>query len=317
MTTPGTYIGVDIAKAELVVATPTTLLCRVANDRAGHAQLLQRLAGMAVKAVVLESTGSYGQALATALADAGVAVAVVQPGRVRSYAGSLGIRAKTDPIDAKVIARFGEAIEPRLFTPPAPEVLHLRALVDRRDQIIEQRKQEQNRLDVMSNPIIAKELRASVKRLRASEKTYTEHIAKHIAQHDQLRRLSAALQEEAGVGLQTAATLLAHLPELGTLNRQGIAALGGLAPYDQASGARDGRRAIYGGRRRLRRALYMAAITAGRCSPWLSDIYKKLIQRGKPAKVALIACARKLLIRLNSIAAKALQQTPKAPVMTP
>lgn len=313
MTTPGIYIGVDVAKAELVVATTTTLLCRVANDRAGHAQLLHRLAGLAVEAVVLESTGSYGQALVSALGDAGVAVAVVQPGRVRSYASSLGVRAKTDPIDAQVIARFGEATRPRLFTPPPPEVLHLRALVERRDQVIEQRKQEQNRLDVMSNPVIAKELRASVKRLRASELAYTKHIAKHIAAHETLRRLSEALQQEAGVGLQTAATLLAHLPELGTLNRQEIAALGGLAPYDQASGTRDGKRAIYGGRRRLRRALYMAAITAGRCSDWLGEVYRKLRERGKPAKVALIACARKLLVRLNSIAAKALRE----PAVTP
>jgi transposase len=316
MTTPGTYIGVDVAKAELVVATTTTLLCRVANDRAGHAQLLQRLSGMAVEAVIVESTGSYGQALTAALGDAGIAVAVVQPGRVRSYASSLGVRAKTDPIDAQVIARFGEATKPRLFTPPPPEVLHLRALVERRDQIIEQRKQEQNRLEVQPNPVIAKELRASVKRLRASEQTYTKHIAQHIAKHEALSHLSAALQQEAGVGLQTAATLLAHLPELGTLNRQEVAALSGVAPYDQASGSRDGKRAIAGGRRRLRRALYMAAITAGRCSPWLSEIYQKLIKRGKPAKVAIIACARKLLVRLNTIA-KALRQTPESPVMTP
>lgn len=313
MTTPGTYIGVDVAKAELVVATPTTLMCRVANDRAGHAQLLHRLAGMTVEAVVLESTGSYGQALVTALVEAGVAVALVQPGRVRSYASSLGVRAKTDPIDAQVIARFAEAIKPRLFKPSSPAVLHLRALVDRRDQIIEQRKQDQNRLDVMSDPIIAKELRASVKRLLVNEKAYTQHIAQHIAQHEQLSRLSTALQHESGVGLQTAAALIAHLPELGTLNRQQIAALGGLAPYDQASGSRDGKRAIYGGRRRLRRALYMAAITAGRCSDWLGEVYRKLRERGKPAKVALIACARKLLVRLNSIAAKAL----KEPGMTP
>lgn len=316
MTTPGTYIGVDVAKAELVVATATTLLCRVANDRAGHAQLLQRLGGMTVEAVVLESTGSYGQAFVAAAVEAGVAVAVVQPGRVRSYARSLGVRAKTDPIDAQVIARFGEATKPRLFTPPASDVLHLRALVERRDQIIEQRKQDQNRLEVMSNPIIAKELRASVKRLRTSEKAYTRHIADHIAKHEHLSRLSAALQNEAGVGLQTAATLLAHMPELGTLSRQESAALGGVAPYDQASGSRDGKRAISGGRRRLRRALFMAAVTAARCSPWLSDIYRNLIQRGKPAKVALIACARKLLVRLNTIA-KALRRLPENPVMSP
>ena len=179
-------------------------------------------------------------------------------------------------------------------------------MVDRRDQIIELRKQEQNHLEAKPSAFIAKDLQASIKRLTKAEKTYTKHIADHIAKHDRLARLSKALQDESGVGLQTAATLLAHLPELGTLNRQQIAALGGLAPYDHASGTHDGKRAIYGGRKRLRRALYLSALTAGRCGTWLKDIYQKLLQRGKAPKVALIACARKLLIRLNTIAAKVL-----------
>jgi transposase len=309
MTTPGIYVGIDVAKAELVVATATAVISRVGNDAAGYGELVQRLAGMTVEAVVLESTGCYGQGVVAALVAAGMAVAVVQPGRVRDYAHSLGIRAKTDPIDAKVIAQFGQATKPRLFTPLTPEVLHLRALVDRRDQLIELRKQEQNHLEATTNPTITKDLRASIKRLIVAEKAYTKHIADHIAKHERLARLSDALQDESGVGLQTAATLLAHLPELGTLNRQQAAALGGLAPFDRASGKHDGKRTIYGGRRRLRRALYLAALTAGRCSTWLKDIYQKLLKRGKPKKVALIACARKLLIRLNTIAAKALKPT--------
>lgn len=306
MTTPGIYVGIDVAKAELVVATTTAVICRVANDPGGHAELVKRLSGMTVAAAVLESTGCYGQAAVAALVAAGVAVAVVQPGRVRYFARSLGIHAKTDPIDAQVIAQFGEATKPRIFTTPTHEVVHLRALVDRRDQIIELRKQEQNHLEAKPAAFIAKDLQASIKRLTKAEKAYTKQIADYIAKHDRLARLSEALQEESGVGLQTAATLLAHLPELGCLNRQQIAALGGLAPYDSASGTHDGKRAIYGGRKRVRRALYLAAVTAGRCSTWLKEAYLKLRQRGKPAKVALIACARKLLIRLNTIAAKAL-----------
>lgn len=306
MTTPGIYVGIDVAKAELVVATTTAVICRVANDPGGHAELVRRLTGMTVAAAVLESTGCYGQAPVAALVAAGVAVAVVQPGRVRHYARSLGIHAKTDPIDARVIAQFGEATKPRSFTPSTQEVVHLRALVDRRDQIIELRKQEQNHLEAKPSAFIAKDLQASIKRLRKAEKAYTKQIADHIAKHDRFARLSKALQDESGVGLQTAATLLAHLPELGSLNRQQIAALGGLAPYDHASGTHDGKRAIYGGRKRLRRALYLAALSAGRCGTWLKDAYLKLRQRGKPAKVALIACARKLLVRLNTIAAKAL-----------
>ncbi len=308
MTTPGIYVGIDVAKDELVVATTTAVICRVANDPGGHAMLVKRLSGMTVAAAVLESTGCYGQAAVSALMAGGVAVAVVQPGRVRHFARSLGVLAKTDPIDARVIAQFGEATKPRVYTAPAQEVVHLRALVDRRDQIIELRKQEQNHLEARPAAFIAKDLRASIKRLTKAEKAYTKQIAEHIAKHDRLARLSEALQEEAGVGLQTAATLLAHLPELGDLNRQQVAALGGLAPYDSASGTHDGKRAIYGGRKRLRRALYLAAVTAGRCGTWLKDVYLKLLQRGKIKKVALIACARKLLIRLNTIAAKALSE---------
>jgi transposase len=307
MTTPGIYIGIDVAKAELVVATTTTVICRVANDRSGHSQLVDRLAEMTVEAVVLESTGCYGQAVVAALGEAGLAVAVVQPGRVRNFARSLGVRAKTDPIDARVIARFGEATKPRLFTPPPHEAIQLRALVDRRDQIVELRKQEENHLEASPAAIIAKELRANIKRLRKTEKDYDKHIKDHIAKHDRLARLSTALQEESGVGLQTAAVLLAHMPELGSLNRQQVAALGGVAPYDHASGTHDGRRAIYGGRRRVRRALYLAATTAGRCSVWLREVYLRLRQSGKAAKVAYIACARKLLVRLNTIAANALK----------
>jgi transposase len=308
MTTPGIYIGIDVAKAELVVATTTAVICRVANDGRGHAELVRKLREMTVAAAVLESTGCYGHAAVAALLEAGVAVAVVQPGRVRHFARSLGIHAKTDPIDARVIAQFAEATKPRLFTPSTDEVIQLRALVDRRDQIIELRKQEENHLEARPVELIAKDLRGSIKRLKKAEKAYTKKITDHIAKHDRLARLSKALQEESGVGIQTAATLLAHLPELGTLNRQQVAALGGLAPYDHASGTSDGKRAIYGGRKRLRRALYLAALTAGRCGTWLKDAYVKLRQRGKPAKVAIIACARKMLVRLNTVAAKALNE---------
>lgn len=317
MTTPGIYIGIDVAKVELVVATTTAVICRVANDATGHVQLVQRLAGMRVEAVILESTGCYGQPVVAALGKAGLAVAVVQPGRVRNFARSLGIRAKTDPIDARVIARFGEATKPRHFTSPPQETMQLRALVDRRDQIVELRKQEENHLEADPAPVIAKELRASIKRLRTTEKAYDKQIKNHIAKHERLARLSTALQDESGVGLQTAAVLLAHMPELGSLNRQQAAALGGLAPFDHASGTHDGRRAIYGGRRRLRRALYLAAITAGRCSTWLKEVYQRHRQSGKAAKVALIACARKLLVRLNTIAAKALNPPTAGQAVTP
>lgn len=306
--TTSEYVGIDVAKAELVVSTATASLGRYGNDAKGHRDLLKRLGHLQVAAVVMESTGRYGQEAAQALMAAGFTVAMVQPGRVRHFARSLGVRAKTDPIDAQVIARFGEATKPRPLAPTPVEVTRLRALVDRRDQVVEMRKREANHLEACTDPVIAKEMRTSIARHEKLEARYTSEIARHLAAHDRLHRLSQALQSESGVATLTAAALIAHLPELGTINRQQVAALSGLAPYDRASGTQDGKRSIAGGRRRLRRALYFAAVTATRFNAWISPVYARLRERGKCAKVALIACARKLLIRLNSIAAKALAE---------
>jgi transposase len=300
------YIGIDVAKAELVVATPHQIVCRVPNDPAGFRDLSQCLRPRTIATVAMESTGTYARAAAAALTAAGYQVAIVQPGRVRHFAGSLGIHAKSDPIDARIIARFAEATKPRGTTPPPAEVTRLRALVDRRDQVIEMRKQEENRLESVDDREIAKELKANIRRLVAAEAAYTKRLAAFIATSADLRRISDRLQDESGVGLQTAATLLAHFPELGRVNRQQAAALAGLAPYDHASGKRDGRRSIFGGRKRIRRALYLAALSAARWNPWLKAFYANLRAKGKCAKVALIACARKLLVRLNSLAAAAL-----------
>ncbi len=304
--TTSEYVGIDVAKAELVVSTSTALLGRYANDAKGHRDLVQRLGRIQVAGVALESTGRYGQEVSATLIAAGFTVAMVQPGRVRHFARSLGVRAKTDPIDAQVIARFGEATKPRPMCMVAAEITRLRALVDRRDQVVELRKQEVNHLEACADPMIVKELKRNITRLEKVEADYTTAIARHLAAHERLHRISQALQSESGVGTQTAAALIAHLPELGSINRQQVAALAGLAPYNRDSGSQDGKRSIAGGRKRLRWALYLAAVTASRFSEWIKPIYCRLRERGKCAKVALIACARKLLIRLNSLAAKAL-----------
>jgi transposase len=309
MSTGSLYVGIDVAKAELVAAFPTADLCRVTNTPDGFRQLIAHLATRSIAALVMESTGCYGRGAAVALIAAGYQVAIVQPGRVRSFAASIGVRAKTDPIDARVIARFGEATKPRSTALPADNIAKLRALIDRRDQIIDMRKQEENRQEGVTEPLILKDLRASVKKLVKSELAYAKKIADAIEQDVDMKRISDGLQKESGVGLQTAATLLAHFPELGHINRQQAAALAGLAPYDRSSGTSNGKRMIAGGRKRIRRALYMAAITASRWSPWIKDHYASLRSKGKCAKVALIACARKLLVRLNSIAAGILTST--------
>lgn len=307
MSTPPPYIGIDVAKAELVVATGDAELFRVPNTPAGHRDLVKRLRPLNPAGVVMESTGPYGREAAVVLTAAGYQVAIVQAGRVRSFAASLGIRAKTDPIDARVIARFAAATKPRCFTPPSPASARLRALNDRRDQLIDMRTQEENRLESVTDPLVAKELRANIKRLITAEKSYTKRMVTVIDHEPELQRMSAQLQQEAGVGIQTAVALMTHCPELGTLNRQQVAALAGLAPYTRASGTRDGKRTIVGGRKRLRTALYLAALTASKHSEWLRPIYEKLKAAGKCPKLALVACARKLLVRLNSLAARLLQ----------
>jgi len=303
MTSP-TYIGADVAKAEVVVATATAVLGTFTNDRGGHRALVDRLRGMTLAAVVIESTGCYHRELAIALSAAGLPVAIVQPGCVRHYAKGMGQLAKSDAIDARMIARFGAEREPRLWTMPQAETAHLRALVDRRDQVVEMRTSEQNRLEACADPFIARDLRRSIARLEKAVCALDATIAAHIAAHEPLKRVSEALQTEAGVGAQTAAVLLAHLPELGHINRQRVAALVGFAPYVHESGQRKGTVGIVGGRRRLRRALYMAAISAARWNHWIAPLYRRLRERGKPAKVALVACGRKLVIRLNTIAAR-------------
>jgi transposase len=316
MATAPSYIGIDVAKATLEVASSDRHLFPAANTAAGHRELIERLRGIPVALIVLESTGIYGKELVRALLQAGLPVAVVQPQRVRHFAQSLQILAKTDQLDAVVIARFGEAIKPRRQQAPAPNAEHLRAWVDRRAQVVEDRVREENRLEACTDPLVAKHLKASIKRLQAAENNLDTRIAAIIADDQVLRERNAILQNEPGVGTQTAAILLAQLPELGTVNRQEIGALAGLAPYDQSSGNWQGRRAIYGGRARVRKALYMAALTAVRCNPTLKAVYQHLVlERGKDKKLALIACARKLLVRLNAILAAASQRTQEAPAM--
>ncbi len=305
--TAAMYIGIDVAKATLEIGSTEKHLFQVPNTGEGHRKLIDRLRGFSIASIVIESTGIYGRKCLGALLEAGLPVALVQPGRVRHFAQSLGIRAKTDAIDAVAIARFGEAVKPRLHQAPTTAQQQLRAWSDRRSQVVEDRVREQNRLEACDDPMVAKDLRASIRRLEAAEKALDRRIAQAITADQALQAKSLVVRSEAGIGPQTAAVLLSQLPELGLVNRQQISALAGLAPYDQSSGHWQGRRAIYGGRASVRRALYMAALTAVRWNENLKAMYQRLIGRGKDKKLALIACARKLLVRLNSLMGAALK----------
>ena len=301
MTTSPVYIGIDVAKATIDIASCDQYLMQAPNTTAGHTHVIQRLQELAVAGIVVESTGIYAQALVCAVAMAGLPVALVQPGRARHFAKSIGLLAKTDVVDAQMLARFGKATTPRLFQMPAAIMEQLRALSERRGQVVDDRVREQNRLEACRSTLIIAQLKTSIRRLEKAEKDLNARIISAINADPTLKNQYALLTAEYGVGQQVATILLTRLPELGTVNRQQIAALAGLAPYDRSSGTANGRRAIYGGRADVRSALYMAALSAVRCHDVLKTVYQNLVARGKDKKLALIACARKLLVRLNAL----------------
>lgn len=301
MTTASVYIGIDTAKATLDVASCDQYREQFPNTPAGHGRIVKHLHQLPVQGIVVESTGVYSQALVGALAAAGLPVALVQPGRARHFAKSIGLWAKTDDIDAKMLALFGKATNPRLFQLPSETLVEVRALSDRRAQVIDDRVREQNRLEACRSEPITAMLKVSIRRLDKAEADLNKRIITAINADAATKDHFAKLTAECGIGQQVATVLLTRLPELGTVNRQQIASLAGLAPYDRSSGTSNGRRSIGGGRADVRSALYMAALAAVRYDAVLKNVYQGLLSRGKDKKLALIACARKLLVRLNTL----------------
>ena len=297
------YIGIDASKAELEVAVGPKLVGNYGNSVAGITDLQKHVPPPSeVAFVVIESTGCYSQLAARLLTAGGYRVTVVQPGRIRQYARSQGLLAKTDRIDARIIAQYGEHSPGlRTYEEPSPIRQRLRALVDRRDQLVEDRVREENRLEACSDAVVQKGLRSSVAALRKRADALEQDIASLITSDGELAAMRDILESLKGVGSITAATLLAHLPELGQVNRQEIAALAGVAPYNNDSGGHQGTRSIYGGRQRVRTAMHMAAVAAMRWDETFSAFYTGLRERGKPAKVAIVAVIRKMLVKLNSL----------------
>jgi transposase len=297
------YVGADVAKDQIELACAELVLPdSIPNSPAGCRGLARKLAAAASAVrVVCEATGRYHRALVDALQDAGVAVSVVNPRCVRDFARAQNRLAKTDRIDAAVLADYGRRFNPAPTAPPAPEVVALRELVSRRGQLVEERAREINHAEAVAHPRV----RASLRRLRqcldAEITALDRAIDELIAATPALAAKAAALRRVKGVGAVTAAILLAELLELGTLHKNEAAALAGLAPFNRDSGAWRGTRSIAGGRRAVRTALYMAALSATRCNQVLRPLYQRLRARGKAHKVALVAVMRKLLIHLNSL----------------
>lgn len=298
-TSPILYVGVDVAKSELQIFLHRTF--KVPNTPAGYRQLLQRLRRHHPVQVVLEATGGYERGLMAACHQQQVPVSRVEPGRIRHFARAQGQRAKSDPIDAQVLAQFGRACQPVPTPPPAPHQHQLAELIRRRKQLQEWLLAEENRQDQFSLPNLRRQAARLRTQLARQISTLEKEISRHLQASPLLATQAQRLQQVEGVGLLTAATLLAELPELGQLDRRQVAALAGVAPHERSSGRWQGQRHIGGGRACVRRSLYMAALVAARRNPILSRFYQRLRTKGKPAKVALTAVMRKLVTLLNHL----------------
>ena len=293
------YIGIDVAKAYLDVAWAGTFR-RLPNERSGHAALVRWIKQSATPVqLICEASGGYEQALLESLERSQVKVTLVQAVRVRQYARAAGILAKTDKIDAKVLAAFGSAIKPEPTPPLSAEQKRLRQYEAQRRHLSRILVAEQNRLAQLSCAELRTLGRSLMNKIKNQIETLDRRIGQLIAQDHTLCEKARKLTAISGVGARTAALLLAQMPELGQLNRRQAAALAGLAPFNHDSGSLRGKRAIFGGRRALRSSLYMAALSAARFNPILSNFYQRLRAKGKPHQLALTAVMRKLLLALN------------------
>jgi transposase len=304
--------GIDVSKATLDVASvPELLSFQVANDEHGIEQLAKRLGG--TELVVMEATGGYETAVATALVAAGLRVAVVNPRQVRDFAKATGRLAKTDRIDAQIIAAFGVAVEPQILQLPDEDAKELQALLIRRTQLVAMRVQEVNRLGLVQGAM-RKGIKKHIDWLEQEIDKLDIDLTAGLRSSPAWRAKDELLRTLKGIGPITSGTLLVALPELGRLDRRAIAALVGLAPFNCDSGKMRGRRSIYGGRSRIRTLLYMAATSAIRSNTAIRAFYERLKSRGKPHKVAMVACMRKMLTILNAMVRDGTPWTPSKAV---
>jgi len=306
------YVGIDVAKDSFHVATcPDLFKTCLPNTPQGHRQLCQTLKQHTIALCVLEATGGYERPIAAELLSESLSVVIVNPKQVRDFAKGLGQWAKTDPIDAQVLATFAQIVKPAPKTHATAQTNELSELVRRRRQLNDLRTQESNRSLMIHHPKVKKSIRKMIKTLDFQIDEIDQLIREHIDADDDFKNKDRILQSTPGVGPQTSAMLIANLPELGKLNRQEIAALAGLAPWDRSSGKYDGKAHIWGGRKDVRSVLYMAAFTACRFNPVIRTLANRLKQKGKVYKVIVTACMRKLLVILNTMIRNQTLWTPK------
>ena len=296
------FIGIDVAKDRLDVhIRPSGEAFAVARDGEGLAALVDRLRAVAPRLIVSEATGGFEQVVAGALGAAGLPIVVVNPRQIRDFARALGRLAKTDRIDAETIALFAERVQPELRPLPDAAARLLGELVARRRQVIEMIVAEGNRARLLESRRLKKRIERHRSALRDELSKIDSEIDDTIRGTPIWRENEDLLKSVPGVGNTLARTLLAELPELGSLGRKQIAALVGVAPFNRDSGTLRGKRTVWGGRAPIRASLYMAALVASRFNPVIARFYRRLLAAGKPKKLALTACMRKLLIILNAI----------------
>jgi transposase len=296
------FVGIDVAKKSWDVhLLPAGNSMTLAADESGLSKLRAELAPLGPCLIVMEASGGYERELAAELVAAGHRVAVVNPRQVRDFARGVGKLAKTDRIDARVLAQFARVVQPRPLEKLPEKQAELEALVTRRRQLIELRTMEKNRLGQASLKSAHKSIVHILDAIRKQLRDIDRMILKLVESHDDWRNTAHIVQSVPGIGKVTSATLVADLPELGKLDRQAITALVGLAPYNNDSGPLIGKRSIRGGRASVRCALYMAALSGMRFNPMLKRFAIRLKKSGKPAKVVLTACMRKLLTLLNTL----------------
>ncbi len=294
-------VGIDVSKARLDYAYwGETTSWQVTNDAEGIAALVKEMKARQVSLVVLEATGGLEKGVVTALLQAGVPTAVANPRQVRDFAKGLGKLAKTDTIDCQTLAQFGQTVHPRVHVLADEQAQALAAIVARRQQVVEMLTSERNRL-AQVHASQRGHLQTHIDWLKAEVERLNDELDQFIQNTPLWKARDEQLQSAPGVGRGLSSALIVGVPELGTLNRKKIAALVGVAPFNRDSGKYRGRRMICGGREQVRTTLYMGTLSATRFNPIIRSFYNRLIKAGKPFKVAMVACMRKLLTILNAM----------------
>lgn len=296
------FVGIDVSKDKLDIALfPDNTTWTVPNEKEAFGSLSEALSRLRPERIVLEATGGYEKCLAHHLLQNSLPVAVVNPRLTRHFAQALGKLAKTDRIDAQLLAQYAATVLPPLKPVQDNASVLLESWVKRRQHLVQMRSSESNRLSKESSDEVAKHIEKSITELSDKIKELEATIKQLIHTTDQWQSVYQRLTSVPGVGDVLATTLISQLPELGQLNHKQIAALVGVAPFNCDSGQWRGHRKIWGGRTAIRNALYMATLTARRWNPIIQDFYQRLVEQGKPYKVAMVACMRKLLVILNAI----------------